>query len=73
MCKWAMIPILFVTSYETSLINSVGNESTCDAGDPGSIPRLGRFSGEGKGYPLQYSGLENSMDCIVHGVAKSRT
>ena len=36
-------------------------------------PRLGRSSGEGKGYPLQYYGLENSMDCIVHGVAKSRT
>ena len=42
-------------------------------GDLGSIPRLGRFPGEGKGYPLQYSGLENSMDCIVHGVTKSRT
>ena len=42
-------------------------------GDLGSIPRLGRFPGEGKGYPLQYSGLENSMDCKVHGVAKSPT
>ena len=42
-------------------------------GDLGSIPGLGRFPGEGKGYPLQYSSLENSMDCIVHGVAKSRT
>ena len=40
---------------------------------PGSIPGLGRFLGEGKGYPLQYSGLENSMDCIVRGVSKSRT
>ena len=39
----------------------------------GSIPGLGRSPGEGKGYPLQYSGLENSMDCIVHGVTKSRT
>ena len=56
---------------ETSLINSVGKESACDAGDPGSIPGLGRFAAEGKGYPLQYSGLENSMDCIVHGVSKS--
>ena len=37
------------------------------------IPGLGRSPGEGKGYPLQYSGLENSMDCIVHGVSKSRT
>ena len=48
-------------------------ESVCNVGDLGSIPGLGRFSGEGKGYPLQYSGLENSMDCIVHGVAKSWT
>ena len=39
----------------------------------GSIPRLGRSPGEGKGYPLQYSGLENSKDHIVHGFAKSRT
>jgi len=51
--------------------SSVGKESTCNAGDPGSIPGLGRSTGEGKGYPLQYFGLENSMDCIVHGVAKS--
>ena len=48
-------------------------ESTCNAGDPGSIPESGRASGEGIGYPLQYSGLENSMDWIVHGVAKSQT
>ena len=52
---------------------SVGKESTCSVGDLGSIPGLGRPSGEGKGYPLQYSGLENSMDCTVHGVAKSQT
>ena len=50
-----------------------GQESACNAGDPGSIPGLGRSPGEGKGYPLQCSGLENSMDCMVHGVAKSRT
>ena len=52
---------------------SAGKESACNAGDLGSIPELGRFPGEGKDYPLQYSGLEKSMDCIVHGVAKSRT
>ena len=52
--------------------SSVGKESACKAG-PSSIPGLGRFPGEGKDYPLQYSGLENSMDCIVHGVTKSRT
>ena len=48
-------------------------ESACNVGDLGSVPGLGRFPGEGKGYPLQYSGLEKSMDCIVHGVAKSHT
>ena len=52
---------------------SAGKESACHVGDLGSIPRLGRSPGEGKGYSLQYSGLENSMDCIVHGVAKSQT
>ena len=44
-----------------------------DTGDLGSIPELGRSPGEGNGYPLQYSGLENSMDCIADGVAKSWT
>ena len=44
---------------------STGKESTCNVGDLGSIPGLGRSPGEGKGYLLQYSGLENSMDCIV--------
>ena len=52
---------------------SAGKESSCNAGDVGLIPGLGRSPGEGKGYPLQYSGLENSMDCTVHGVTKSRT
>ena len=55
------------------LCGSAGKESACSAGDLGLIPGLGRSPGEGKGYPLQYSGLENSMVCIVHGVAKSRT
>ena len=53
--------------------SSVGKESTCSAGDPGLLPGMGRFPGEGKGYPLQYAGLENSMDWIIQGVAKSRT
>ena len=54
--------------------SSVGKEFSCSsAGDPSSIPGSGRSSGEGKDYPLQYSGLENSMDCIVHGIAKSWT
>ena len=53
--------------------SSAGKESTCNAGDLGLIPGLRRSPGERNGYSLQYSGLENSMDCIVHGVAKSRT
>ena len=51
---------------------SAGKESACNVGDLGLIPGLGRSPGERKGYPLQYSNLENSMDCIVLGVAKSR-
>ena len=53
--------------------SSAGEESACNAGDLGVIPGLGRSPEEGKGYPLWYSGLENSMDCIVHGATKSRT
>ena len=52
---------------------SAGKESTCTAGVLGSIPGFGRSPGEGKGYPLQYSGLENPMNSIVHGLSKSRT
>ena len=54
---------------------SAGEEFTCNVGDLGSIPGLGRPPGEEKGHPLQYSGLENSreMDCIVHGVTESWT
>ena len=52
---------------------SAGKEFICSVGDLGSIPGLGRSPGEGKGYPLQYSGLENSMDCIIRGVAESWT
>ena len=53
--------------------DSAGKESACNVRDLSSIAGLGRPPGEGKGYPLQYSGLENFMDSIVHGVAKSRT
>ena len=56
---------------------SAGKESACNAEDLGSIAGLGtsptQKGKERKGYPLQYSGLENSMDCIVHGVTKSQT
>ena len=51
---------------------SAGKQPACNAGDLGLIPGLGRFPGEGKSYPLQYSGLENSMDCVVHGVGSQR-
>ena len=51
--------------------SSAGKESACNAGDPSSIPGLGRSPGEEIGYPLQYSGQENSIDCIVHGVEDS--
>ena len=55
------------------LVLLVEKNLPANGGDLGSIPELGRYPGEGKGYPLQYSGLENSMDFIVHGVAKSWT
>ena len=69
-----------VTKSRTGLSNltelncdSAGKESTCNVGDLGSIPGLGRSPGEGKGYPLQYSDLENSTDYTVHTVTKSQT
>ena len=52
---------------------SAGKESACNVGDLGLVPGLGISLGEGKGYQFQYSVLENSMDCIVHGVTKSWT
>ena len=55
------------------LSGSTGKESACNAGDLGLIPGLGRSPGERSGDPLQYSGLENSIDCIVHVVTKSWT
>ena len=62
--------IHWVTQSQTRLSDHSG---AGNARDVGLIPGLGRSSGEGKGYPLQYSSLENSMGCLVHGVAKSRT
>ena len=50
---------------------SAGKESACNAGDGGLIPELGRSPGEAKGYTLQHSGLENSIDCIVYEVTES--
>ena len=56
-----------------SLVAQLVKNLPPNAGDLGSIPGLGRSPAEGKGYPLQHSGLENSIDCIVHGVSKSQT
>ena len=53
--------------------SSDSKETACNSGDPGLIPGLGRSPGEGKGYPFQYSCLENPMDRGVHGIAKSQT
>ena len=65
--------ITYIDKIEGFFDSSVGKEFACNAGDSSLIPGLGRSPGEGKGYPLQYSGPENLMDCIVHGVARSRT
>ena len=54
-------------------LSSSGKGAVCNAGDPGLIPGSGRSAGEGKGYLLQYSGLENSMNCMAHGVKKIQT
>ena len=70
MCKMPAAYYLFVVLPLVFLgfpCGSAGRESTCNAGDLGLIPGLGRSPGEGKGYPLYYSGLENSMNCIVMG------
>ena len=63
----------YFTGNTDFLDSSDGKESLCNAGDASSIPGLGRSAREGIGYPLQYSGLENSMDCPVHVVGKSHT
>ena len=74
-----VFPLMPYTFYKNYMLNkgfpdsSVGKESAYNVEDLGSIPGLERSPGEGKGYPLQYSGLENAMDCMVHRVAKSQT
>ena len=70
-----LLSTVFMTQFNTQGFpcGSAGKESACNVGDLGSIPGLGRSPGEGKCCPLQYSGLENSKDCIVHRVAKSQT
>ena len=71
---WSVSPTAWPAALrEWSSGRSAGKESACDAGDPGSVPGLGRSPGEGNCYPLQYLGLENPMNSTVHGVAKRRT
>ena len=65
--------ILITTEFLFFSFFFFGKESTCSAGDLGLIPGLGRSPGEGNGYQLQFSCLENSMDCIVHGIVASQT
>ena len=60
--------VLFYALNEGIPHGSAGKEFVCNVGDLGSIPGLGGFPGEGKGYPLQYSCLENSMDWVVYGL-----
>ena len=70
---WDAVKTVIAQLVKSFPCGSASKESTCNVGDLGPIPGLGRSPGEGKGYPLQYSGLKNYIDCIVHGVAKSRT
>ena len=75
---WSLVLLLRNHLVSGFLGNSAGEESICNAGDPSLIPRSGSSPGEGIGYPLQYSCLENSMDrgdlrATVHRVAKSQT
>ena len=70
--EWRLAFVFYGLSKPTQH-SSAGEGSTCNAGDLSSIPGLGRSPGEENGYPLQWFDLENSMDCIVHGVAKSQT
>ena len=78
-CPYKMVTLKYKCVYSDFSTNqgppggSAGKESTCNVGNLGSIPGLGRSPGEGKSYPLQYSGLETCMDCTVHGVTKSCT
>ena len=67
-----MEPVFFFLSFFLFFQILISEESACNVGDLGPMPGLGRCPGEEKGYPLQYSGLDNSMDGIVHGVAKSQ-
>ena len=68
-----IIWLVFLSCLLSFPSGSAGKESACNGGDLDLIPGLERSTGEWNGYPLQYSGLENSMECVVHRVAKSQT
>ena len=70
---WNPGPLQWKCGVLTTGLPEKSSSLSCSVGDLGLIPGLRRSPGKGKGYPFQYSGLENSMDCIVHGVAKSQT
>ena len=70
---WAIFLLYYFWDFWGFPVGSDGKESAYDVGDLGSIPGLGRSSGEENSYPLDYSELENSMDCTVHEVTKSQT
>ena len=72
-CSISLYFCFCASTKRASLIAQLVKNPPCNSGDPGSIPGSGRSPGEGKVYPLQYSDLESSMDCIVHGVTKSWT
>ena len=69
----SLSPVCILLPSSLGFPGSAGKESAYNAGDLGSIPGLGRSPGEGKGHPLQYPGLENFVECIVHGAVKGRT
>ena len=65
MCNYYIVHLYIILLYSALyLYGSIGKESSCNAGDLGSIPELGRSPGEGNSYPLQYSGLENSIQSM---------
>ena len=74
-CRWCHPTIMSSATPFSSCLQSfpAGKESTCNAGDPALIPGLGRSPREGKGFPFQYCGLDNSMNYTVHRVTKSLT
>ena len=73
-CAFIISPLLLCCTFWKGFpCGSASKDSPCNAGDLGLIPGLGRYPGEGKGYPFQYSGLENSMDSTIRGIAKSQT